>query len=172
MRFVPEVQEKNWYAVYTVVRHEKSAGSALVEKGVEIFLPLRRVTSRWKDRWKRIQVPLFPGYLFVLISHRSQEMLNVLRTRGVVSILGAGQIPGPVPEEQIVALKVLVQSGLKYDAEELYERGKDVIVVNGPLSGIRGKFIERRGAFRLILEVEMIHRAVAVQVDLRDVELL
>lgn len=166
------VREKNWYAVYTIVRHEKAAGNALVEKGLETFLPLRKVTSRWKDRWKRIQIPLFPGYLFVQIARGSQEILNVLKTRGVIRILGAGEDPMPVPGEQIDALKVLMESSLAYDPVEEYQQGKEACVFNGPLKGINGTIMEKRGAFRLIISVAMIHRAVAVEVDLRDIHLL
>lgn len=166
------LEEKNWYAVYTIVRHEKSAGNALLEKGIETFLPLRKITSRWKDRWKRIQVPLFPGYLFIQMARGPREILNVLKTRGVIRVLGAGEDPAPVPGEQIHALKTLMESSLAYDPVEEYRPGKEACVFNGPLKGIHGTIVERRGAFRLIIAVDMIHRAVAVEVDLRDIHLL
>ncbi|HSE42124.1 MAG TPA: transcription termination/antitermination NusG family protein, partial [Acidobacteriota bacterium] len=87
---------KDWYAVYTIVRHEKTANTMLAEKGIETYLPLREVRSRWKDRIKKIQLPLFPGYLFVCISNLPGERFNILNTQGVVRLLGTGSDPVPV----------------------------------------------------------------------------
>src|SRR5919108_6069750 len=126
---------KEWYAVYTVVRHEKSVNSALCEKNIETFLPLREVVSQWKDRRKRVQLPIFPGYLFVNIS--LQYRWDVLNTRGVVRILGVNGAPIPVPVEQIDAIRKLLGNKLKYDTYPYFIQGREVEVVNGPLQGIR-----------------------------------
>jgi len=104
---------KEWYAVYTVVRHEKTVNSSLAGKYIETFLPLREEVSSWKDRRKRVQLPLFPGYLFVNLL--LQDRLSVLNTRGVVRILGINGNPVPVPVEQIDAIKRVLESKLKYD---------------------------------------------------------
>lgn len=165
---VEQVINKEWYALYTVVRHEKTVNSALAQKDIETFLPFREITSQWKDRRKRIQLPLFPGYLFV--NMLLQEMWTVLNTRGVVKILGVNGSPIPVPVEQICTIKRLLESNLKYDHYPYFSQGKEVVVVNGPLQGIRGRILERRGNYRLILSVDIIQRSVSVEVDIRDVE--
>ena len=161
---------KEWYAVYTVVRHEKAVNSALSKKDIETFLPLREVLSRWKDRKKRIEIPLFPGYLFVNIYLK--DMLNVLNRRSVVRILGVKGIPIRVPVEQINAIKSLLKSNLRYDPYPYFVEGKEVIVVNGPLQGVRGKILEIRGNYRLILSVDLIQRSVSLEIDIKDVELV
>ncbi|MGH7890184.1 MAG: UpxY family transcription antiterminator [Thermodesulfobacteriota bacterium] len=161
---------KEWYAVYTVVRHEKAVNSALAEKEIETFLPLREVLSRWKDRKKRIQIPVFPGYLFVNI--HLKEMWDVLNRRSVVRILGVKGIPIPVPVDQISAIKSLLESNLRYDPYPYFSEGREVIVINGPLQGIRGKIVEVRGNYRLILSVDLIQRSVSVEIDMKDVELV
>lgn len=160
---------KDWYAVYTVVRHEKRVNNALAQKDIETFLPLREEVSQWKDRRKRIQFPLFPGYLFVNLL--LLDRWKILNTRGVVRILGINGAPIPVPVEQIEAIKRLLESKLKFDPYTYFTQGREVVVVNGPLQGIKGRILERRGDYRLILSVDMIKRSVSVQVDVKDVEL-
>lgn len=160
---------KEWYAVYTVVRHEKVVSTALTENNIESFLPLVEVTSQWKDRKKRVLMPLFPGYLFVNI--RLQERWNVLNTRGVVKVLGVNGNPVPVPVEQIDAINKLLENRLKYEPYSYFATGKEVVVTNGPLQGIRGKIVDKRGGCRLVLSVDIIQRSVAVEVDIRDVEI-
>ena len=54
-------QPPRWYALYTRPRHEKAVAEQLTRHQIEAFLPLREVLSRWKDRKKLVQLPLFPG---------------------------------------------------------------------------------------------------------------
>ncbi|HEX3035449.1 MAG TPA: UpxY family transcription antiterminator [Thermodesulfobacteriota bacterium] len=160
---------REWYAVYTIVRHEKTVNSDLTEKSVETFLPLMEVTSQWKDRKKEVQLPLFPGYLFVNI--RLQDRWNVLNTRGVVKVLGVNGIPVPVPVEQIDAVKGLLESKFKYEPYPYFTQGREVVVINGPLQGVMGKIVERRNNYRLIISVDIIRRSIAIEVNIKDVEL-
>ena len=159
-----------WYAVYTVVRHEKVVHNCLVEQGVLSYLPLMEVVNRWKDRKKKVSLPLFPGYLFVKTN--LHDKLNILKTRGVVRILGFNGDPYPIPCEQIENIQKLTSSNLNYDQYKYYTSGREVIVINGPLEGAKGKIIERRGNYRLILAVDLIQSAVSVEVDIDDVELV
>ncbi len=162
--------DKEWYAVYTVVRHEKSVNLALAERNIETFLPVREVVSQWTDRKKKVHLSLFPGYLFVSISLRD-KYLDVLNTRGVVRVLGTNGVPSPVPLEQVDAVRRLLKSNVKYDPYPYFTQGKEVVVINGPFEGIRGRISGRRGEYRLILSVDIIRRSVAVEVDIKDVDL-
>jgi len=137
---------------------------------VNSFLPIREVVNRWKDRKKKVLLPLFPGYLF--INSDLNNKIDVLRTKGVVRILGVNGNPYPLPDGQIDNIKKLLSSGLEYDPYKYYVRGKEVVVISGPLQGARGKIIEKRGNYRLILSVDLIQRAVSVEVDIDDVELV
>ena len=161
---------RNWYAVHTRSRHEKKAVWNLEEKRVEAFLPLREVLCSWKDRKKRVQLPLFPGYLFVRIDPR--DSLDVLGAKGVVRILGNNGVPVPVPEEEINAARRLVRSGLPCLPFPYEFEGREAVITRGPLEGLRGRIESQRGGFRLILSVHLIRSAVSVEVDAGDVELL
>lgn len=165
-----DISENNWYAVYTIVRHEKAVYSSLLDKSINTYLPIREVVNRWKDRNKKVLLPLFPGYIFV--NFDLKDKLNVLTTKGVVRILGVNGNPIPIPDQQINSIKGLLESNLNYDPYQYLVEGKEVEVVNGPLTGSRGKVIERRGQYRLILSVDLIQRAVSVEVDIDDVDLI
>jgi len=162
--------KKNWYAVYTIVRHEKAVNSALLEKDIETFLPLREVISQWKDRKKKVLLPLFPGYLF--INSTLEDRLTILNTPGIVRILGVTGSPIPIPDEQVEAVKKLIESRLPYDPYPYYNEGKMVMVVNGPLQGVVGRILQKRTSNKLILSVDLIKRSVSVEVQAEDVELV
>ncbi|MFQ5788187.1 MAG: transcription termination/antitermination protein NusG [Thermodesulfobacteriota bacterium] len=165
------MHNKNWFAVYTRARHEKIVNSSLAEKDIETFLPLIDVISRWKDRKKKVQLPLFPGYLFVNMNLMElNEIFNVLNTHGVVRILGNNGEPIPIPIEQIEATRKLIETKLKFSPFPYYPEGTEVVVVRGPLEGVRGRILQIRGTYRLILSVNLIKRSVSVEVDIRDIE--
>src|SRR5437870_2014519 len=98
-----EAGEPRWYAVYTCARHEKRVAAQLEQKTVESYLPLYNTVHRWKDRRAQVQLPLFPGYVFVRIALR--ERLKVLEVSGVVRLVGMQGRPAPLPEDEIVALR-------------------------------------------------------------------
>ncbi|MEQ9619048.1 MAG: UpxY family transcription antiterminator [Deltaproteobacteria bacterium] len=164
---------RSWYAVYTIVRHEKTVDSLLSSKKIETFLPLREVMTQWKDRRKKLQLPLFPGYIFVRIFEKdAQSVLNILNTRGVVRILSSNGSYERVSAHQIDSIRCLVDTNVEYDPYKYLVKGKEVVVVNGPLSGVSGKIVERKGQNRLIVSIDIIKRSVAVKVDPADIELV
>lgn len=165
---ISDANTESWFAVYTKSRHEKKASWALLEKNVETFLPLREVLVRWKDRNKRVLIPLFPGYLFVRID--PNDRLNVLNTRGVVCILGSSGKPVPVPLQEIESTRKLLRSGLKFSPFPYEMEGKKAVIVSGPLEGSIGKVLYARGGCNLIMSVNLIRRSVSVEVDINDVE--
>lgn len=160
--------EPQWYAVYTRSRHEKSVAGKLEEKRMEVFLPLRRVLRRWKDRRKEVAMPLFSSYVFVRIPFT--QRLPVLQTPGVVQILSEGGKPIPIPEEQIVSIQKLIDSGLTYDPYPYLKEGMFVRVVRGPLQGVEGILLEKRKRHLLVLSVDLIQQSAALQVDISDTD--
>lgn len=160
----------NWYAVYTRSRHEKKVAVNLEDKHVHVFLPLRSVISRWKDRRKEVQLPLFSGYLFVNI--HPEQRIPVLQTSGVVRFVGNGDGMDPVPEDQILSIQRLIQSGLRYDPYPYLKEGMEVRVVRGPLKGVEGILIDKRKRHLLVLSVDMIQQSAALQVDISDTDVV
>ena len=164
---------KLWYALYTIVRHEKTVNSLLSNKNIETFLPLREVFTQWKDRRKKVQLPLFPGYIFVRIFEKdTRSILNILNTKGVVRILSSNGSYETIPAHQIDSIRRLVDTSVEYDPYKYLVKGKEVVVVNGPLQGVHGKILERKGQNRLIVSIDIIKRSVSVKVDPADIELV
>jgi len=156
-----------WFAVWTRSRHERAVFDELTERGVPAFLPTVPRWSRWKDRKKKIDWPLFPGYCFVHIDPRAR--LPVVTCPGVVSIVSFNGEPAPVPETEIESIRTLVNSALPYDPCPMLKTGATVEVTHGPLKGVIGK-LQRKGPHtRLVLSVDLIGRGVSVQVDAADV---
>lgn len=160
---------KHWYAVYTRSRHEKVVAEELWQRGVEVFLPLRSVISKWKDRRKEVQFPLFPGYIFVNVEMQ-QQRLDILKAQSVVRIIGQHGEPEPVPDDQIVAVKTLVFSRLPYDPYPEMVVGDRVRIIRGPLRGLQGYLVEKKNRFRFVVTVDLIQQAVSCEIDASDIE--
>ncbi len=97
--------------------------------------------------------------------------LPILNTRGVIRILDVNGYPTPIPHEQIESIKKLLESNLSFDPYPYLTEGTDVVVAKGPLEGMSGKIVERRGEYRLILSVNLVNRSISLEVDISDVEL-
>jgi transcription antitermination factor NusG len=164
---VPAVARPPWFAIWTRSRHEKAVRDQLSQKRVEVFLPTVARWSRWKDRKKKIDWPLFPGYCFARFD--PGDRLPVLSCDGVVQIIGTDGIPSPIPEIEVESIRHLVESELSYDPCPLIKEGEMVKVVSGPLKGVVGRLVRKGSHARLVLSVDLIGQAVSVEVDAADV---
>jgi transcriptional antiterminator RfaH len=142
-----------WYPVYTYPRAEKKAYSALINKGIEAYLPLRRSLKQWSDRKKWVEEPLIKSYLFVHIAETSQA--DVLMTKGISRfIYFSGKIT-PMPDKQMEDLKLLMASSLELEVtEEDLQTGEKIKIKAGPLKGLIGEVIAYRSQKQLLLRLE------------------
>ena len=161
--------QSQWYALYTRSRYEKKLLFELSSRQVEVFLPMREILSRWKDRKKKIWFPLFPGYIFVNHVDTPENRYRVLNVPGAVHFVGICGHPNPVPEEQILAIRRFLETSLSADPYPYIHVGTPVEVIAGPLTGIRGILAEKRGKFRFVLQVDLIRQAISVEIDASDV---
>jgi transcription antitermination factor NusG len=156
-----------WFAVRTRSRHEKRVFQQLEQKSIEAFLPTITRWSRWRDRRKQVEWPLFPGYCFARV--HPEGLLPVLKCAGVVGVVSFNAAPAPIPDYEIEGLRRLVESKLQFDPHPFIEKGDRVEVVHGPLRGVFGRLVKKGPNARLVLAVELLGRAVSVQVDSSDV---
>ena len=157
-----------WYALYTRHQHEKVVASLLSGKGFEVFLPLYSTVHRWKDRDKHLSLPLYPGYVF--LRDRLEQKLQILMTPGVHSIVGTAGCPEPIPNFEIEAVRRVIDSSWAVAPHPFLHIGDRVRVTHGPLEGIEGILLRKKNTFRLVLSMEMLRKAVAVEVDTSMVE--
>jgi transcriptional antiterminator NusG len=160
-------REVKWFALWTRSRHEQVVREQLQQKEIDVFLPTVTKWSRWKDRKKKIDWPLFPGYCFARFN--PTERLPVLKCVGVVNIISFQGEPAPIPEGEIDGIRMLVESDLAYDPCPLIREGMMVEVTHGPLKGVHGRLVRKNEKARLILSVDLIGQAVSVEVDAADV---
>lgn len=156
-----------WYAIWTRSRHESTVREQLERKGFEAFLPTITKWSRWKDRKKQIDWPLFPGYCFARLDPANR--LPVLKCSGVVSIVSFNGEIASIPDSEIDGIRLLIETDLQYDPCPLIREGMLVEVIHGPLRGVVGRLVRKGSRARLILAVELIGQGVSVEVDAADV---
>jgi transcriptional antiterminator NusG len=161
--------DAGWFAVWTRSRHEQLVREQLERRQIEAFLPTVTRWSQWKDRKKRVDWPLFPGYCFARFD--PADLLPVLKCAGVVRVVSFDGRPAPIPEAELASIRVLVGSDLQYDPCPLVHEGMLVEVVHGPLRGVIGR-LQRKDAqhARLMLSVDVVGQAVSVEVDAADVK--
>jgi transcription antitermination factor NusG len=160
-------RQVQWFALWTRSRHEQVVREQLQQKQIDVFLPTVTKWSRWKDRKKKIDWPLFPGYCFARFN--PLERLPVLKCVGVVNIISFQGEPAPIPEDEIEGIRVLVDSDLAFDPCPLIREGMMVEVTHGPLRGVHGRLVRKNEKARLVLSVDLIGQAVSVEVDAADV---
>ena len=155
---------KSWYAIYVRSRHEKSVHSELQKKGVVSSLPLTIVTRQWSDRRKKVEVPLFRGYVFVKIDIKN-EKLPVLTTSGVVKFVTFNNVTVPIPEDQMYWLQKMIASDLLLSQEQDFPIGTEIDVIFGPLKGLRGRVKQKNSETRLVVWFDAIMQGVSVEID-------
>ena len=157
-----------WFAVFTSSRHEKRVSQHFTQQRIESFLPLYSEIHRWTNRRKvSVQLPLFPNYVFVRIASRQRG--RVLQVPGVLSIVGRGYEPTPLPDFEVEALR----SGLhlrNFEPHPYLVVGERVRIKKGPLEGMEGFLLRKKNNLRVVLTVASIKQSVAVEVDAGDVE--
>jgi transcription termination/antitermination protein NusG len=159
-----------WYAVWTRSRAEKAVADQLLRKNIEAFLPTVPRWSRWKDRKKKVDWPLFPGYCFARFD--PLYTLDVLKCVGGATIVSFDGVPAPIPNAEIDAIQRLVISDLQFDPCPFLNEGDLVEVTHGPLQGVTGRLIRKGPSTKLMLSIMMINRAVSVAFDAADVRKL
>ena len=152
-----------WFALRVKPRHEKSVSLALNMKGYQEFLPLYTAKHRWSDRYKEVKQPLFAGYTFCYFD--PERRLPVLQTAGVSAIVGFGNGPVAVDEQEIEAVQAIIQSGLSAEPYPDIEVGDTVRLKDGPLCGLEGVLTQYRDSDRLVVSVTLLKRSVAVEID-------
>jgi transcription termination/antitermination protein NusG len=157
--------QANWLAVYTRPRHEKKVERQLSEAGVTTFLPLLTDVRKWSDRSKAIEVPLFPGYVFVQIVPTAKERVAVLRAFGVIGFVGLHGQGAPIPDREIEQVRTVLQRKLQVGPYPFLEVGTRIRVASGPLSGIEGILVGHRQKRRLVISVSLLQRSLAITVE-------
>ena len=160
--------ERQWFAVYTTCRHEKRIAEHLERRAIQHFLPLYRSRRLWKDGSNvTLNLPLFPGYIFVRIQRG--ERVRVLEVPGVLWVVGGSvSQPTPLPDFEIETLRSALNplTAVPYPTLTVGER---VRICRGTLAGLEGIVLRQKNSFRVVITLELIMQSIAVEVDAGDV---
>jgi transcription antitermination factor NusG len=152
-----------WFAILVRTCREKTASTFLEGAGYECYLPVARNTHRWSDRTKEFEEPLFPGYLFCRMNPNNR--LPVLKSPGVIQIVGAGKTPIAIEEEEIAAIQQVGKSGLPAMPWPYLPIGSMARIAAGPLGGLTGVVVKIKSELKLVLSVNLLQRSIAVEVN-------
>jgi transcription antitermination factor NusG len=159
--------EQRWYAAYTCAQHEKRVAAELGVREVEHFLPLYSSVRRWKDRRMKLDLPLFPGYVFVRLALR--DRLRVVQIPSVVRLVGFNGFPAALPDEELQILRAGFCQALRAEPHPFLTLGRRVRITGGPFAGLEGVLKRKKNNLRVIVSLELIQRSMAVDIDAADV---
>jgi transcription antitermination factor NusG len=160
--------QTGWYAAYTCANHEKRVATELGARDVEHFLPLYSSVRRWKDRRVKLDLPLFPGYVFVRLA--LSERMRVVQIPSVVRLVGFGGLPTALPDTEMEILRAGLSQSLRAEPHPFLTVGRRVRISGGPFAGLEGVLKRKKSNLRVVVSLELIQRSVAVDVDAADVE--
>jgi len=158
-----------WYAIHTRAKHERRVAAELQERGIETFVPVSREVHRWSDRSRVLDVPLFPCYAFVSAEITPRVQATVLQHPSVLRWIGFQGRPSPIPEEEIVAIQILLRSGVPVGPHAFVKFGERVRICSGSLDGVQGVLVGNDDDRKLVVSVDLLGQSVAV--SLYDYEL-
>lgn len=154
---------EKWYAIYTRSRNEKKVAALLQERGLTAYLPLMKTLRQWSDRKRLVEVPLFNSYIFIY--SEPHLLYKALQVEGAVYVVKFAGQPAIIPNEQIESLKIVLGSSSKFDISfDEFKFGEHVEVIEGPLCGVKGVFVEYHGKKRVLIRMEAINQNLVVEV--------
>ena len=155
--------QAKWFPIYTHSRAEKKAYQALVNKGIETYLPLHRQLKKWSDRKKWVEEPFIHSYLFVYI--KQTEQAEVLMTKGISRFIYFSGKIASMPERQIENLRLIMASSYELEVtEEDLQPGEKIMIKAGPLKGMTGEIISYRSQKQLALKLEALGCSIIIHV--------
>jgi transcription antitermination factor NusG len=160
-----------WFVLWTHSHSERLVHDQLTCKGFEMFLPAIKTWSRRKGAQSAIELPMFPGYVFLRHTMDKRAYVDIVKARGLVRVLGERwDRLTPVPDDEIDAIRRVIDSAVPVFPHVYLREGQQVRITDGPLAGLEGLLVStkpQKGLF--VVSVELLQRSVAVEVDCTQV---
>lgn len=169
---IPVPDTGRWFAVHTRARNERAVAGRLTQQGVTTFLPVTTEVHRWSDRKKQVEVPLFSCYVFARLTGAPQERLAMYRTEGIFGLVGVRGEGIAIPDEQMDAIRKLVDERVSCREHSFLKVGQRVRVRGGAMDGVEGILQACNGDRTLVVSIDAIQRSLAVRIEGYDVDVL
>lgn len=160
---IDELSNHRWFAIRVRSRCEKAVAAAVRRKGFEEFLPLHKSRHRWSDRFKLVDEPLFPGYVFCRLN--PDHRFALVTIPGVMHLVGKGDVPEPLIDREILAIREAIRRDATVEPWPSIEAGGRVQIQRGPLAGLEGLLVQADPGHRLVLGLSVLKQSVAVDID-------
>ena len=161
---------KRWIVLYTKPRHEKVVRDEIIKNNFEAYLPLLKQRKKWSDRKKWVEFPLFRSYVFTNIDPKLSIYLS--KISGVVRVVKFGKNIAYMDENDISAIKKMIEGGFKPRNENYFLKGNPVIVEDGPLKGLVGEVLKIKNQRRLLMRIDTLQQSISVSIDQGYLKLL
>ena len=165
---VVNTSTKFWYAIHTRRHYENVVTEMLCAKGIEAYLPMLEERRRWTHRTKVLKVPLFTNYVFARF--HTDKRIDVISIKGVVQLVGTHCGPSPIPDAQIKAVRVIVESKLKKGPYPFLVKGLFVRVKRGPLKGQEGVLLRKGNIHQFVVCLPVLGQSIGVEIDASALE--
>lgn len=167
--FIKEEVCRKWYIAYTMPKAERKVHQRLNDLGAVSFLPLQKTIREWSDRKKKIEIPVFPNYIFIYASNN--ERFDFLKLKGLTRYVSFGGDPATVSTQLIDSLRIVLMGDFEVSSVD-FVQGMQVRIIDGPFMGVEGILLQKRGANRLTLKIDALKRVVSIDISASSVELV
>ena len=154
-----------WYAIRTKSRHEKIVAKQLEMDGLEFYLPMIQQSRQWSDRKKLIDLPLFPGYVFVRLPHFPSKKVQILRKAGVIGFVGNERGAAAISDDELIGVRLLLMNRIPCASHPYLKVGQRIRVSDGVLRGVEGILVRVGSKNGLVVSLDLIQRSLVIQLQ-------
>lgn len=158
----------HWHVVYTMPKCERKVAASIENLGIESFLPMQTVVRHWSDREKKLQVPLFPNYVFVKVEATRRN--NVYSIKELVKFISLDKRPVTIADREILIIKQVMSGVEDISSEDYFHEGSPVRIREGQFAGLEGIIIKKTGNTRLLVRIDRLMKAFSFNISFRMVE--
>jgi transcriptional antiterminator RfaH len=162
--------DRKWFVIRTKPRWEKKVAAQIEKKQIDVFLPIIEKIRIWSDRKKKIQDPMFSGYVFVRASEK-ERLAAISNTAGAMGYIFYNKRPAVIRDEDIEYIKISLKEPERISLEEKQiKKGDYITVKRGPFRGMKGYVNDFKGEYKLTVNLEELSTAFSVTLMLNEVD--
>ncbi|XDD50283.1 UpxY family transcription antiterminator [Leptospira sp. WS92.C1] len=166
-------EDYEWFALYTNPRAEKKLKRLFQERKIECFLPLISKKKKWSDRWKIIEEPMYPSYIFVKILF-FQDRVKILQLPGAHHFVFYAGKPYVIPDEDISLVQTFLETfpdKIQTKIEEKLTPGEKILIKEGPFTGYHAEIIRKKNEEQIIVKFPGLNLMTSVTLDIKKLQL-